>query len=143
MIFTEYHNIVATIIQRKWKKYILEKKIWTMLKPLDESSIKMRQREKNAIDFAFNKINSKTNYKTLVIVYNNDLTLNKTIEITRKEHNGYRIYQSDCDKTFCVTKERVINKLRKVNNVVSIKIQAIVTGMNFYGYPEISQIKTF
>ena len=143
MIFTEYHNIVATIIQRKWKKYILQKKIWSILKPLDDSSIKMRQREMNAIDFAFNKINSKTNYKTLVVVYNNDLTTNKTIEITRKEHNGYRIYDNSCDKTFCVNREIVINKLRKINNVVSIKIQAIVTGMNFYGYPEICQIKTF
>ena len=114
-----------------------------MLKPLDDSSIEMRQREKNAIDFAFNKINSETNYKTLVIVYNNDLTVNKTIEITRKNHNGYRLYDTSCEKTFCVTKLQAINKLKKLNNVVSIKIQAIVTGMNFYGYPEICQIKTF
>jgi hypothetical protein len=131
------------MIQRKWKKYILEKKIWSMLKPLDDSSVKMREREKNAIDLAFNKINSTTHFKTLIIVYNNDLTSNKTIEITRKEHNGYRIYQIDCDKIFCVNKERVINKLNKINNVVSIKIKAVINSFNLYGYPEIFEIKTF
>jgi hypothetical protein len=137
-------DILATIIQRKWKRYILEKKIWCMLKPDEPMSIKVRNMELEKINCSLKKINEEsTRFKTMIVNYHNNVFDNKNIEVVYKGNNRYNIYDEDYEKTVVLNNEQVINKLNKINNIISIKIQAITTELNFYGYPEILEVKIY
>ena len=143
-MYTEYHQIVATMIQREWKKYILHKKIWCMLKPENEISIAKRSMETTAIFGAFERIHANpTHFKTFIITYNNDHFDIKRLVVFYKRNNMYTVYEDQDSVLFLMNRKQVVNKLNNVMNVLSIKLEAVVTDNNFYGYPEITQVKYF
>jgi hypothetical protein len=132
------------MIQREWKNHILRKKIWCMLKPNHEMSIARRTKETDAINGGFERIHVKsTNFKTLVITYNDDQFDIKKIFINYKQNNMYTIYEENDEQLFLMNRKQIGNKLKGINNVLSIKLEAVVAHQNFYGYPEIMQVKYF
>jgi len=144
-MFTEYHNIVATMIQRKWKKYIVQKKIWCMLKPDDPISLKMKKNQNNILNKIFKRIHvESTHFRTMVVKYNYNM-VNKIIEINFiKNKNCYTIYDIEEDTIYEIDNININDVLNKFENIISIKIQAIITNTNSsYGYPEIIQIKAY
>ena len=42
-MYSEYHNILATMIQQKWKKFILQKKLRSFINPT-EKSLKLKKK---------------------------------------------------------------------------------------------------
>ena len=142
--YTEYHEIIATMIQREWKKYILHKKIWCMLKPDNKISVERKSMENQAIHGAFERIHANpTHFKTCVITYNNDHFDTKKLFVNYKRNNVYTIYEDDDTKVFLLNRRQVVNKLNNIINVLSIKLETIVTDTNFYGYPELTYVKYF
>jgi len=115
-----------------------------MLKPENEISITRRSKESNAIFGAFERIHANpTNFKTLVITYNNDHFDIKRLVVFYKRNNMYTIYEEDDTTIFLMNRKQVVNKLNNIMNVMSIKLEAVLTDTNFYGYPEITQVKYF
>ena len=144
MLYTEYHNIVATMIQREWKNFILRKKIWCMLKPDHEISIAKKTKEAEVIMGSFERIHAKsTHFRTIVITYNNDYFDIVKIFISYKQNNMYTIYEESDEQIFLMNRQQIGNKLKKINNVLSIKLEAVLTDSNTYGYPEIMHVKYF
>lgn len=115
-----------------------------MLKPDDPTSKKIRNSEVENINQTFSRINQdNTCFKTMVVNYNNNVFDSKKIEVCSKGNNRYNLYDDDYEKTVVLNNEQVLNKLTKINNIISIKIQAITTELNFYGYPEIIEVKVY
>ena len=142
-MFTEYHHIVATMIQQKWKNYIIQKKLWCMLKPDDPISLKIKKNQNDILNKTFQRIhNDTTHFRTMVIKYNQGI-LNKTIEINYLFKNSYSIYDVEADTIVEMDNVKILNEINNINNIVSIKMQAIMTNLNFYGYPEIIKIKAY
>ena len=102
-MYSEYHNILATMIQRKWRKFILQKKLRNFIKPT-ENSLKLKEDQCVLLNKTFNRIHHNTTYfKTMVVKYDL-ITVIRNIEITYKSDNCYTIYDLDnqvvydCDK---------------------------------------------
>ena len=129
----------AKLIQKNWKRFILEKKIWCNLKPKDLISIKRRNRELDLICKAWKRIHFETtHFKTFIITYSNDLVKTDKLQITLFQTNRYSVVEND-SLTF-MNKREIMDKLKKTKNIVSIKIEANFCDWNVYGYPEKMQI---
>ena len=115
-----------------------------MLKPDHEMSIARKSKETEAINGSFERIHAKsTHFRTVVITYNNEKFDLVKIFINYKQNNMYTIYEENDDKLFLMNRQQIGNKLNKINNLVSIKLEAVVSDANFYGYPEIVHVKYF
>jgi len=142
--YTEYHHIVATIIQREWKNYILRKKIWCMLKPRDKISISRKLKDSVAVNDAFIRIHSRTTYfRTFIVTYNNEFFDVKKLHVNYKQNNMYYIYKEGNDNLFLLNRKQIGKMLKTLNNILSIKLEGIVTDTNFYGYPELVHLKFY
>jgi len=84
----------------------------------------------------FKRIHTETYFKTLVVY-----SLEKKLEIEHKGKNIYSIYYENSEKSFILNLRQILFKLNTIENILFIKIQAMVCNLNFYGYPEIIQIK--
>jgi hypothetical protein len=133
------HNDSAKLIQKHWKRFILQKKIWYNLKPKELSSIKNRNRELDLICKAWKRIHFRpTHFKTFVITYSTDLVKTDILRVGLVETNKYHVL--DNNVSLFMNKREIMSKLKKTNNIASIKIEATVCDWNVYGYPEIMQI---
>jgi hypothetical protein len=133
------HNESAKLIQKHWKRFILQKKIWYNLKPKDLFSIKNRNRELDLICKAWKRIHFETtHFRTFIITYSNDLVKTDKLQITLFQANRYSVVQNE-SLTF-MNKRETMDKLKKTKNIVSIKIEATICDWNVYGYPEKMQI---
>jgi hypothetical protein len=139
--FTEYHNILATMIQRKWNSYIIKKKILYMINPDHPFSLELKKNESEALNRYFTRIHAEeTHFRSIVVEYNSGIVI-KTVEINYYSKDNYSIYDN-----FIYTKldtDQIKSELNKIQNIISIKIQAFVCDLNFYGYPELVQIKCY
>ena len=141
MLYTEYHNICATMIQRKWKKFILQKKIWYLLKPKHPINVKRRNIELDLICKAWKRIHAKTTlFKTFIVTFNYNLEETRQIEFTFIGCDEYSAYDIGYDEISYINKREALNHLKKIKNLMSINLKAIVTHLNFYGYPEVMKI---
>jgi hypothetical protein len=90
------------------------------------------QPEKALLYKLFHKIQTDTKFKTLIVEYNNNIN----IEITYESKDVYFINSS-----YYLNTIQANTLIKKINKIISIKLQAIVCNLNYYGYPEIFNIK--
>ena len=129
----------AKLIQKNWRRFILQKKIWYNLKPKDLSSIKNRNRELDLICKAWKRIHFETtHFKTFIVFYSNDLVKTDILRVCLVETNKYQVL--DNNVSLFMNKREIMDKLKKTKNIVSIKIEATICDWNVYGYPENMQI---
>jgi len=121
----------ALRIQKLWKKYKVKKEF--------ETNLFKKQME--TFNTYFEKINY-SNYNILTIKYllNSDIN---DITIIYKKGNCYQLYNNDL--FYSCSKEEVEKQLSFLNKnrILSMNIQCIVTDLNFYGYPEVFDIKVY
>ena len=139
MEYNEYHSILAKMIQTAWKNYILQKK--KLIKP---EIIERKAKEAEVLDEAFGRIHATTtHFKTMVVTFTNELAENTKLSIGFDQNNRYSTYDERSEKVFIMNRKQVGKKLKTINNILSIKLEAIVTNLNHYGYPEIVQVKLY
>jgi len=141
IVYTEYHNIIATMIQQKWRQFNLQNKLNLIINPT-ETCLKKKHVQSMVLLYHFNKIHQSPNFKTMIVKFDL-ITENKIIEISYKGDDFYSIYDLDNQTLVDYNNEKIIEELNKIINIVSIKIQAVTCDMNFYGYPELTTIKVY
>ena len=94
-----------------------------------------------SLNATFEKINSNTNFKTMVVSYG--INTIKNIEITYKDENSYTIYDLDVDLLYNCNYNQIVEEMSKIKFIFSITLQSITCDLNFYNYPEIIQIKVY
>jgi len=141
--FSEYHHIVATIIQRKWKRYNIQKRLWCMIKPDDPFSLKVKKTENDFLIKYFKRIHAQTTHFRTIIVKYNSADLIKTVEINYESDNNYTIYDINSNEYAKMNTNEITSELNNIQNIISIKMQGIVSDLNFYGYPDLVQIKCY
>ena len=75
-----------------------------------------------------------------MVVKHDIITSIKNIEITYKSENVYSIYDLDTQVIYNCGYLKVMEEFKKINNIISMKIQAIICDLNIYRYPEIISI---
>ena len=128
----------ANLIQSHWRKYILQKKIWCMIKPDDPISIMRKAKETDMLNKAWKRIHSdNTFFNSFIVIYNKDLNTPSNVEVCYISLNKYSYYDIINNEIFYMNKKQVLKQLKKISNIITIKIEAVVTEFNIYGYPEI------